>query len=337
MKQNLTWALIGASNIAERVLGAIRAVPGNSVEAVCSHGAERAQAFAAQFGVPHAFTDVAQLLQTVRPDVVYISSTNEHHHSQTMQALAAGCHVLCEKPLAMSEADAAEMVAAAERAGKVLATNHHLRASAAHQWVREQIAQDLIGRVHGVQVSHAVFLPPHLQGWRLTRPQSGGGVLLDILVHNVDLLRFLLQKDPLSVQTLVQSHGMAQAGLEDSAMSLLEFEGGVLAQTHESFVAQHAQTRLHILGTEGNLYLQGSLGQAGTVTVELRNAQGRTDIPIEPVDIYEQTVIAFVNAIHGQGRPLSDGLDGLKSMSTALAAIRSARSGSKQTFSFTPR
>jgi 1,5-anhydro-D-fructose reductase (1,5-anhydro-D-mannitol-forming) len=329
MTKKLTWALIGASNIAERVLPAIRKVPLQEVCAVFSNSHARAQAFAQQFDIPHAYTDLQELLSVQKPDVVYISSTNEHHHAQAMQAIAAGCQVLCEKPLAMTEAHALEMVQAAAQAHVVLATNHHLRAALAHEWMREQLQMGLLGKVHGVQVSHAVYLPAHLQGWRLTSPGAGGGVLLDILVHDLDLLRYLLQKDPVSIQTLTQCHGMAQAGLEDSGMNLIEFEDGILAQTHESFVAQFAKTRLHILGTEGNLYAEGSLTQAGTARVWLRNAQGETEIPFDACDLYVRTVTAFVDAIHGRGHPLADGWDGYKSMATALAGLRSAQSGQK--------
>ena len=334
MTSTLKWLLIGASNIVEQVLPAVLQVPGQQAVGVYSRSAARAQEFAQKFQIPHYSTDLAGLLSATRPDVAYVSSTNELHHAQTLQALAAGCHVLCEKPLAMSLAHAQAMVQAARAKGRVLATNHHLRAHAAHQWIRDAIAQGKVGRVHGVQVSHAVYLPPHLQGWRLDQPVAGGGVTMDILVHDVDLLRFLLQRDPLSVQCLTQSHGMASAGLDDSSMSLLEFEDQVLAQVHVSFVAKYATSRLHVLGTEGCIYAEDSLGQSGRATMWLSNAQGRSEVAVEKRNLYVPTVAAFVNAVEGKGQPLASGEDGLKSMATALTALDAAREGRKLSVTF---
>lgn len=327
----MRWGFIGASNIAERVIPSLRKIPGQELVGVVSRGAERARQFADQQGLAQAHTELASFFREGALDAVYISSTNEQHHAQTLAALAAGCHVMCEKPLAMSVEDAQAMVAAAEAAGKVLGTNHHLRASACHARMRELIASGAIGTVHGVQVSHAVYLPPHLQGWRLDQPGAGAGVVMDILVHNTDLLRFLLQAEPLRIHTSVAQAGLGQGQVEDSAMSVIEFSSGALAQTHESFCAPHAVTRLHVLGTAGSLYAEGSLTQAGSGLLWLRHADGEREIETPAVDLYEVGFGAFVRACAGEGQPLATGADGARAMATALAGLASARSGSRQT------
>lgn len=326
----MRWGFIGASNIAERVIPSLRKIPGQELVGVVSRGATRAQAFAATHGLAQAHTDLAGFFAEGRLDAVYISSTNEQHHAQTLAALAAGCHVMCEKPLAMSMADGRGMVAAAQAAGRVLATHHHLRASACHGRIRTLIAQGTIGRVHGVQVSHAVQLPPHLQGWRLAAPEAGGGVVLDILVHDTDLLRFLLQADPVHISTETRQVGLGQGDVEDSAMSVIGFDNGTLAMCHESFVARHALTRLHVLGTEGSIYAEGSLSQGGTARLWLRNARGEHALDVPAVDLYEAGFGAFVQACAGQGAPLATGADGVLAMATALAGLASARSGQRQ-------
>lgn len=323
----MRWGFIGASNIAERIVPSLRKIPGQQLVAVCSGSAERAQAFARAQGFEQAHADLGAFLDGAQVDAVYISSTNEQHCAQALAALDRGCHVMCEKPLAMDLADAARMVRRAEAQNRLLATNHHLRANAGHRLARDILASGELGTVHGVQVSHAVHLPPHLQGWRLDRPGAGGGVVLDILVHDADLLRFLLQREPRRIQTMAQHNGMSKGGVEDGAMSLIEFEGGVLAQTHESFVAEHALTRLHLLGTRGNLYLEGSLSQAGTARLTRRDAAGEHEIPVPAVDLYEAGFGAFVEACAGRGRPLATGIDGARAMAVALAGLASAASG----------
>src|SRR4051795_8557177 len=98
-------------------------------------------------GIPDSTTDLGALLAAPGVDAVYISTTNEKHRPQALAAIAAGKHVLCEKPLAMTAAEAAEMGRAAEAAGVVFATNHHLRNAGAHIAIRELIATGRIGRV----------------------------------------------------------------------------------------------------------------------------------------------------------------------------------------------
>jgi 1,5-anhydro-D-fructose reductase (1,5-anhydro-D-mannitol-forming) len=334
MIKPMRWGFVGASNIAERVIPSLRKIAGQEPVAVCSRHADRARQFAAAQGLQASYTDLDAFLREGKFDAVYVSSTNEQHCAQTLAALDAGCHVMCEKPLAMNLDDAARMNEAAQRAGRVLATNHHLRAQAAHRIIREIVAAGGIGRVHGVQVSHAVFLPPHLQGWRLDAPGAGGGVVLDILVHDADLLRFLLGSEPRRIHTVAQRNGLAHGSLEDGAMSVIEFDGGTLAQTHESFVAQHALTRLHVLGTEGALYAVGSMTQAGTAQLWQRDAQGEREIPVPPVDLYETGFRAFAQACAGGGAPLASGVDGARSMAVALAGLASAASGRMEPIAF---
>ena len=328
----MRWGFIGASNIAERVIRSLRTLEGQELVGVCSRDAARGREFAASQGLQGAHTEIGAFLAEGGFDAVYVSSTNEQHCAQTLAALDAGCYVMCEKPLAMTEADALRMVRRAAARGRVLATNHHLRAQAAHRAMRDLIAAGEIGPVHGVQVSHAVLLPPHLRGWRLDAPGAGGGVVLDILVHNADLLRFLLGRDPLSIQTRTQHNGLVGAAAgpgtpEDGAMSLIEFEGGMLAQTHESFVAAHAATRLHVLGTQGTLYAVGSLTQEGTAELWQRDARGERPIPLPPVDLYAAGFSAFIEACAGRGQPLASGIDGAWALATALAGLRAAAAG----------
>jgi 1,5-anhydro-D-fructose reductase (1,5-anhydro-D-mannitol-forming) len=147
---------------------------------------------------------------------------------------------------------------------------------------------------------------------------------MDIVVHDVDLLRYLLAREPLSVQALVQNHGMAAKGLDDSCMSLFEFEDQILAQVHVSFVAKYAETRLFVLGTEGNISAQGSLSQSGAAKVWLTDANGSQEIAVKQRNLYVPTVQAFVDACAAKGQVLASGEDGLRSMAAALATLQAA-------------
>jgi 1,5-anhydro-D-fructose reductase (1,5-anhydro-D-mannitol-forming) len=181
MARRLGWGLVGASTVArEWMIGAMRAQPGNEVVAVMSSDAQGGAAFAAEQGIAKAWTSIDDLLADPAVDAVYISTTNELHAPQAIAAAAAGKHVLCEKPLAMDLAAARVIVDACRKAGVVLGTNHHLRNAASHQAIRQLVRDGAIGKPLFARVLHAERLPTHLQGWRIRKPEAGGGVVLDI-------------------------------------------------------------------------------------------------------------------------------------------------------------
>src|ERR671910_230473 len=207
----LQWGVIGASTIGrEWMVPAIGAQPDARVAAVASSDSERGRRYADALSIPRTYPSVADLLADPTIDAVYISTTNEWHESQALAAVAAGKHVFCEKPLALSLEGARTMAAAAAAAGVVMGTNHHLRNAATHRRMRELIQSGAIGRPLAARVFHAVHLPPHLQGWRIDRPDAGGGVILDITVHDADTLRFTLGDEPVEAVALGQTAGMAK-------------------------------------------------------------------------------------------------------------------------------
>ncbi len=322
------WGLIGASTIArEHVIDAIRRQPGGEVVAVMSSDPARARDYAAANGIPRACSDLAALLGAGDVDAVYISTTNELHLAQALAAAKAGKHVLCEKPLALTVADALSMVEACRKAGVVLGTNHHLRNAASHRAMREAIRSGRIGKPLAARVFHAVFLPAHLQGWRLDRPDAGGGVILDITVHDADTLRFVLDDDPVEVVAMAQSGGMARAGLEDAAMVTIRFAAGTIAQTHDAFTVKHAGTGFEVHGSEGSLIARDVMTQRPIGTVILRTAAGETPLPLDDEGLYVRALRQFHAAVRGEGQPAAGGRDGVWSLATALAALESAKTG----------
>lgn len=321
------WGLIGASTIArEWVIGAIRA-NGGELASVLSSNAERGSAYAAENGIARVAATLGEIVNDPAIDAVYISTTNELHRDQAIAAARAGKHVLCEKPLALSLDDARSMIAEARKAGVVLATNHHLRNAASHRVMRAAIAEGRIGRPLAARVFHAVYLPPHLQGWRLERPDAGGGVILDITVHDADTLRFVLNDDPVEVTAFSQSAGMGQSGLEDGVMGVMRFKSGLIAQFHDAFTAKFAETGFEVHGTEGSLIARNVMTQRPVGSVVLRNAEGERELPLDQQDLYSRAIANFHAAIAGKGKPSATGEDGLWSLATGLAVVKSAASG----------
>jgi 1,5-anhydro-D-fructose reductase (1,5-anhydro-D-mannitol-forming) len=325
----MRWGLIGASTIAEEhVIGALRAA-GEEIASVQSGSPARARDYAAKHGIPAFHTGLEALLADPTIKAVYISSTNEKHFPQAMASIAAGKHVLCEKPLGMTVAEAREMVAAAKAARLTFATNHHLRCSGSHRAVRDLIASGRIGRVLSLRLFHAVHLPPHLQGWRIDNPEAGGGVIPDITVHDADVARFLLGETPVSVVAGMTASGMGQ-GVEDSAMSVWTMPSGAMVLSHESFTHPFAGSGFEVHGTEGSIFARGVMTQAPVGEITLVTAKGREVVPYSPHNLYLQAVQDFTAAVAGKGQPAVTGEDGIASLAVALAVREAARTGQRQ-------
>lgn len=321
------WGLIGASTIAkEWVIGAIRAT-GGEVVSVMSTNAERGRAYAEANGIAKSATSLEEIVGDAGIDAVYISTTNELHREQAILAAKAGKHVLCEKPLALALDDALAMVKAAREAGVVMGTNHHLRNAASHRAMRDAIAAGRIGKPLAARVFHAVYLPPHLQGWRLDKPQAGGGVILDITVHDADTLRFVLNDDPVEATAFSQTGGMGQAGLEDAVMGVLRFKSGLVAQFHDAFTTKFAETGFEVHGTEGSLIARNVMTQKPVGSVVLRHAEGEHELKLDQYNLYEAGLQAFHDAVAGKGTPSATGEDGVWSLATGLAVVKSAATG----------
>ena len=323
----LRWGLVGASTIAaEHMIDAFRA-NGGAVVAVMGSDADRATQYATKHNIAKATTDLGALVEDKGVDAVYISTTNELHRDRVFAAAAAGKHVLCEKPLALTVSDARAMVAECRKRGVVMGTNHHLRNAATHRAMRDAIKAGRIGKPLFARVFHAVYLPPHLQGWRIEKPNAGGGVILDITVHDADTLRFVLDDEPQSVVAMASHGGMAQASLEDGVMGVVHFYSGLLAQFHDAFTTKYATTGFEVHGDEGSLIGRDCMTQAPKGEVLLRSAAGEEALRLDHEKLYVRSVRLFQDAVEGRGAPSATGEDGVKSLSVAISTLKAARSG----------
>lgn len=325
----VNWIFVGASTIASQyLLNAVRAQQGHDVQWIVSGSKTRVVEWAEKHGIENSTTDLDAALADDNAQAVYISSTNEKHLPQAMAAIAAGKHVLCEKPLAMSLEEAGEMVQAAHDAGVVFATNHHLRCSGAHRTVRELVKSGKIGRVLSMRIFHAVHLPAHLQGWRINDASAGGGVIPDITVHDADVARFILGEDPKDVVAQMTASGMGE-GVEDNAMSVWTMPSGAMVMSHESFTHPFAGSGLEVHGEEGSIFASGVMTQEPVGKIELVTSKGAEAVPFSNHSLYEQGVSDFVSAISGEGEPAATGVDGIKSLAVAHAVREAARSGNR--------
>lgn len=322
----LGWALIGASTIArEYMVGAIRDA-GDAPLWVVSQNSDHAARFSADCRIPRHTTDMAQALADPGVDAVYVSSANSRHHDQVVAAAAAGKHVLCDKPLATTRSDATAMIAACRGAGVVLAVNHHLRASAIHRHMRQMISDGAIGQVRSMSILHAGLLREVLQTWRIT-DRNEGAIYLDLSVHDIDLARFLLGREPVSAMGMGGAIALGGAGIHDHAMYVLQMSGGTFLQVHESFVTPAVESQVLVLGSTGMLVAQGTLAQRAGGTLSHRRLGDTATIEVAQVDLYLEMIRSFRAAIDGTGSPLASGEDGLLSLAGAETVREAVQSG----------
>lgn len=332
MTNAIGWGLVGASNIArQRVAGAIAASARGELVAVMSHRLELAESFAAEFAIPRHFDSLQAMLRDPRISAVYVSSRNQYHHAQVLEAAAAGKHVLCEKPLATTLRDAEAMVRACRDAGVVFGTNHHLRNSTAIRAMRKLVADGRIGAPLCVVVSQPVHVAE--TEWRRNEPVAGSGVSFDVLVHGADAIRYILGQEPLEVCAMGRSSASMMGGVNDSIMTTFRFDGGTLASLYADFNTPQGRTRIDIHGTTGSIFGSDVLGKTPHYRgrVSLRIGDDDKEIAVEsPESRFLVGIDRFNDAILGIGQPACTGIDGLRSLAMILAAEAAASSGNTE-------
>jgi 1,5-anhydro-D-fructose reductase (1,5-anhydro-D-mannitol-forming) len=327
----MRWGLIGASDIAAtRMIPALRAA-GQQLTAVASGDAEHGRAFAGRNDIAVTTSSVEQLLGRADVDAVYISSRNDRHAEQALASIAAGKHVLCEKPLALTLDDAAALLEAAEHANVVFAVNHHLPGAATHQTIRRLVADGAVGALLAVNVAHAVLLPERLRGWRLGTG-DGAGVILDITCHDASVINAIVPVPATAATAIGVSQGGWSAGSPDAVMSVIRYGDDVLAQTHDAFTVGCRETRIEVYGTEGAIIATDVMTQDPKGSVVLRTAAGERPVSVgERRDLYLTVLEGFSAAVADGSQPTVTGAEGANAVAVALAVQASALTGQTAT------
>lgn len=316
-----TWGLIGLGKIADvRVAPAFRKA-GEHLRAVAGRDPERTAAFAARHGGTP--TTIPELLADPEITAVYVAATNDLHAEYTQAAAAAGKHVLCEKPLARTLEEAEAMIAACRQAGVHLGTAFMMRFHPVHQAIHQLVAAGTIGTPLQARVQFGFELKPGRQTWRMDQAAAGGGPLMDVGSHAVDLLSFVTGAGVKEVGAFAARQALAGSA-EDAAVLNLVLDNGMLAQVNVAFNTPFARTGFEIHGTAGSITTRDTLGQVAEGEGEVRTAAGVKPIVYTPCDLYEREITAFAGAISGHAPLEISGEAGLANLRVLLAAYRSS-------------
>lgn len=320
-------------------------LPEARIVAVCDIVKERAEAAAAEVGAAHAIADYHDLLKLEGIDAVSVCVPNHLHEQITVDCLKAGKHVLGEKPLAMNAREGQRMVAAAQRSGKLLMIALCNRFRAEAQYLKGLIAQGELGRMYFGKTGwlRRNGIP---RGWFGTMALSGGGPLIDLGVHMLDLTWYLMGKpQPVRASGMTyaeigsQGKGRGTWGVgfgddsicdvEDLAVALVRFADGQTIQLEVSW-ATHVEKEVQFLslyGTKGGATIE----PAFRIFTELGAAPADIAPAIEPVGLFDAETAHFVDCIQGRAEPIAPGEDGLQVARMLDAIYLSAKQGKEVT------
>jgi len=270
--------------------------------AICGRNRDRAQEMATKYGIPNVFTDYRDMIENANLDAIVIGTPDDEHFVMTMDALDAGLHVLCEKPLAMNAGDAEAMYQKAEAQGVVHMTFYTYRWLPHYRYLHELIKQGAIGRVYHCQFRFLMGFGRHGDyRWRFDRKRANG-IVGDSGSHMFDLARHLVG-DISHVSAHLETHIKRESSSDqpldaanDSAMILLKFADGAQGVVQVSAVARLGNTML-----EQQVTIHGD---AGSVVAEFTTTEGpklqmaKGDDPIQPIAIPEEYFMGIDQSQH---------------------------------------
>ena len=262
--KKVKWGVIGAGGIADR-----RTIPGMllaenaEIVAVMEVTQEFADRLAEKYKVPYAYDCVEALLDNPDVEAVYIASPVSEHYTQVKLAALKGKHILLEKPLAVTSEQGEELVALCEKQEVLFAAGMMMRFHAYHQKAKEVVFSGIMGDIIIMRAQLSCWYPDIPGAWRQTKAISGGGSLMDMGIHCIDLLQFISGQEVTRV-TAITATRTFNYEVEDTACALLEFKNGAIGfvDTCNNIPDNAVQGRLEVYGTKGSILTAGTIGQA---------------------------------------------------------------------------
>ena len=272
MARKIRWGVIGSGGIAKRRTIPEGIVPANNAElaVVYDTNAKANKEVAEEFGTK-AFNSIDEMLKA-DIDVVYIATPADLHFEQVLSCAKAGKHVLCEKPLGLTTEEAQEMIAVCEASRVILGTAFMMRFHSQHQAALEMIQAGRLGKLVYGRAQLSCWYPPIEGAWRQDPVTSGGGSLIDMGGHCIDLLEMFLgkvQKVSCFINNSVHNYKS-----EDSAVVMLFFEDGAIATVDTFFCIPDNSSKnvLELYGSKGSILAENTIGQSdkGRMTAYLQ-------------------------------------------------------------------
>jgi predicted dehydrogenase len=329
-KGKIRYAVVGMGHITQvAVLPAFAHARGNSeLTALVSGHPGKLKELGRRYRVEHAvgYEDYDDFLRSGSVDAVYIALPNDLHRDYTEGAADAGVHVLCEKPLAVTERDCRAMVRAASQAGIKLMTAYRLHFEEANLAAIELVRS---GRLGSPRFIHSILSMQVREGDIRVRRERGGGPLHDVGVYCINAARYLFQDEPVQATAMAASlNDRRFREVDETVSGLLRFPGERLASFTASFGAADV-SMFRIVGTEGELRVEPSFEYAGGLTHHLMVKGKRSVRHFPKRDQFAAELVYFSECILEDREPEPSGLEGLADVRVIEALLESLDSGKR--------
>lgn len=338
--KKVKWGVIGAGGIADR-----RTIPGMMLAenaelvAVMEINMELAEKIRAKYNAKKAYDNAEDLLADPEIEAVYIASPVTNHKAQAIAAARAGKHVLVEKPVAFTSAEGEEVAKACRQNGVLAASGLMMRYHAYHQKMKELISKGKLGQIVSCRAQLTCWYPDIPGAWRQVKALSGGGAMVDMAVHCIDLIQYITGSKATKVAALAGTKTFNYE-VDDSSSLLFETGNGAYCYVDANFNIPDAaaKCRLEIYGTRGSMLAEGTISQVegGKLDVVISEDVGGYDakqdrVDVAPMDIkvqfgnmYTKEIESFSNSILN-GTPVSVTLeDAIQVQKVIEAAYASA-------------
>ncbi len=348
--ETIKIGIIGNGGISRFHANGYRQLPNVEIYALCDINRQRAEAMAREYNVPmeRVFTDVNDLVALKEIDAVSVCTWNNAHAPCTIAALRAGKHVLCEKPMATNAIEAAQMEEEARKAGKLLMIGFVRRFGNDCDVVQDFVKMGYFGDLY---YAKATYLRRHgcPGGWFCDKSRSGGGPLIDLGVHVIDLVRYLFGNPrPVSVygatfDRLANRPGVRTAGgyvsadasgeepytVEDFASGMIRFDNGAVLSVETSFSLNLKNDRgdIELFGTQGGAKLSPELELYSQTGGYMTNTTLNYPTGLDFNGLFEREVAHFVECIRTGGECRNPACDGVELMRILDGLYESARTG----------
>lgn len=342
-------AIVGAGGISAYHAAALQKTPGAELAAVCDVDEARAAGFAAAHGVSKALTDYEELVDLPEIDAVVITAPNYLHAPIALAALRAGKHVLCEKPMATTAEDAAAMVEAAQKSGRVFMMAYNRRFSGEAQLLKQYVDAGDLGRIYAVRAGWVRRVGiPGWGSWFRRRDQAGGGPLIDLGVHMLDLAMWMLGfPKVVSVSGATYAEfgptgrgywGTPAPGsvcdVEDLALAMIRLEGGatIMLETSWASFTEKESSYLTLLGTKAGADLDPP-----RIRTERFGRQVDLALEVPKLDGYEGETAHFIQCVREGRQPMATAGQGYQLIRILRAIYASAEQGREVELAALPR
>jgi len=290
-------------------------IQGVKISAICGNTPEKVKTLANKYGIAGAYTDWRDMLNVVPLDAVAIATPNYLHDIQAIEVLKHGYHVFVEKPMAITLGRAKKMVALAKATKKILMVNQSKRYSPVFLSAKDFIIKGGIGKIYtmNLRIAHSGPDSDEKRGdWFFDKKRAGGGSILDLGIHMVDIARFLTNDDIIESYN-VFTQLVKRGDVEDNGILIAKTKEGVILSVETSWTSFRNESSVTIYGENGVLYISELPEQR----LEFVNTKGKKESIklLSKLQPYETNPYQhFIACIKGDAHCKSEGFDVIKSL-----------------------